>query len=97
METVHFPRVRVPSLLTVSEPGKAQPGAFAGVLAQAVERVGALQADADQELRRLLHGEPVELHRVLLAGERAGLASQLMMSVRNKLVEAYQEIMRIQV
>jgi flagellar hook-basal body complex protein FliE len=85
----------------IPQPGaggrREEVGGFAGLLAEAVGRVGELQGEADGELRRLLAGEPVELHRVLLAAEEAGLASQLLMSVRNKVVDAYQEVMRMQV
>jgi flagellar hook-basal body complex protein FliE len=44
-----------------------------------------------------MQGEPVELHRVVLAGEEAALAFEMMLGVRNKVVEAYQEVMRMQV
>lgn len=77
-------------------PEKAQ-SSFGDLLSDAMGRVNQLQGEADGELRKLLAGEPVELHRVLLAGEKAGLASQLMMSIRNKAVDAYQEVMRMQV
>jgi flagellar hook-basal body complex protein FliE len=96
-----IPPVPVPA---VSQPGPAlagspgvEAGSFQTLLKEAFERVRVTQAEADQELRNLLAGEPVDLHRVVLAGESAALASQLMMAVRNKVVEAYQEIMRIQV
>jgi flagellar hook-basal body complex protein FliE len=77
--------------------GAAQAGSFAALLGDAISRVQQVQGDAEQELRKLLAGEPVELHRVMLASEQAGLASELLMAVRNKVVDAYQEVMRIQV
>ena len=79
-----------------ASPEKEQ-GSFGDLLSDAMGRVNQLQSEADGELRKLLAGEPVELHRVLLASEKAGLASQLMMSIRNKAVDAYQEVMRMQV
>ncbi len=72
-------------------------GSFAGMLQEAFEQMREIQIDADQQVRKLLAGERVDLHRVMLAGEKAGLASNLMMSVRNKVVDAYQEVMRMQV
>jgi flagellar hook-basal body complex protein FliE len=45
--------------------------------------------------RRLLVGEPVELHELLLAAEKANLSFQLLLSVRNRLLEAYQELTRM--
>ncbi len=85
----------------ISQPGgagtKAESGSFAKMLSEAIDEVGDLQRESDVQLRQLLNGDAIDLHRVLLAGEKAGLASQLMMSVRNKVVDAYQEIMRMQV
>ena len=46
---------------------------------------------------KVASGEPVELHDVMLAQERASLGFELAVQVRNKLVEAYQDIMRMQV
>ena len=58
------------------------------------------EVEANDELltelkRRLLVGEPVELHEILLAAEKANLSFQLLLSVRNRLLEAYQEITRM--
>ena len=98
MDPVAFSRIIPPSLLALPEtPSVAKKESFADLLSDASQRLTEVQNDADHELRRLLAGEPVDLHRVLLAGEKAGLASQLMMSVRNKVVDAYREIMRMQV
>ena len=99
MDAVSFSRIAAPALIEApnsSRPGDA-PATFAGLLDEAVGRLRELQKDSDQELLKLLSGEPVELHRVMLAGEKAALASQLMMSIRNKVVDAYQEVMRMQV
>jgi len=98
MDAIQFGRISAPPLLP--QPGKTeQPreGAFAEMLADATKRVGELQKEADAELRAFLAGEPVELHEVILAGEEGALAFQFMMAVRNKVVDAYQEIMRMQV
>ncbi len=80
-----------------AESGAAQPGSFAALLGEAVARVQQVESAADGEMQKLLRGEPVELHRVMLASEQAGLASELLMATRNKLVDAYQEVMRMQV
>ena len=70
---------------------------FAGALREAVEKVSQLQQDSGQEIQRLLTGESEDLHKTMLAVQRSELAFELMMEVRNKVVQAYQEIMRIQV
>ena len=72
-------------------------GSFAGMLEDAFEQLREIEGEADHQVRQLLAGEPVDLHRVILAGEKAGLAMNLMMSIRNKVVDAYQEVMRMQV
>ncbi len=67
------------------------------MLEDAFEQLREIEGEADHQVRQLLAGEPVDLHRVILAGEKAGLAMNLMMSVRNKVVDAYHEVMRMQV
>ncbi|HHV08120.1 MAG TPA: flagellar hook-basal body complex protein FliE [Firmicutes bacterium] len=74
-----------------------RPGSFRSVLAKALEEVNGLQLDAQDKTRLLLAGEDVELHQVMLAAQKAELALELTQTVRNKVVEAYQEIMRMQV
>lgn len=99
MDLIAFSRIAPPSLVPLPKTPAAikEEGSFADLLTDASARLEQVQGEADTELRRLLAGEEVDLHRVLLASEKAGLASQLMMSVRNKVVDAYQEIMRMQV
>jgi len=97
MQITGISPIAKPELISLPGAPAEKSGSFADLLTEATERLSDVQKHADDELRRLLAGEPVDLHRVLLAGEKAGLASQLMMSVRNKVVDAYQEIMRMQV
>lgn len=56
-----------------------------------------MQAAADQAVWRLAAGQADNLHEVMIAVERASIALELTIAIRNKLVEAYQEIMRMQV
>jgi flagellar hook-basal body complex protein FliE len=70
---------------------------FADALRQAVAEVNSLQQEAGAEIRQLVTGESEDLHKTLLAVQRSDIAFQLMLEVRNKVVQAYQEIMRIQV
>ncbi len=79
----------------VPAPGEG-PG-FAGALREAVEKVSQLQQNSGQEIQRLITGESEDLHKTLLAVQRSELSFELLMEVRNKVVQAYQEIMRIQV
>lgn len=98
MDAVQFSRIIAPAQLGPQKGpvGEAQ-GSFADLLREGVDRLDKLEAEAKDLSRRLLAGEPVELHRVVIAGEEAGLAFELLTAVRNKAVDAYQEIMRTQV
>ena len=69
-------------------------GKFLGAL---VNKVNDLQLQADSEIQKLSTGESKGLHEVMLAVEKSGVAFQFLTQVRNKAMEAYQEIMRMQV
>ncbi|MBI1356851.1 MAG: flagellar hook-basal body complex protein FliE [Acidobacteria bacterium] len=102
MDAIAFTRLVAPELgaSSASKSGPASDageGEFADLLRQGMDRLNELEKNADAQVNKLLSGEPVELHRVVLAGEQASLAFDLMMSVRNKVVDAYQEVMRMQV
>jgi flagellar hook-basal body complex protein FliE len=70
---------------------------FGQMLADAIGGLGQTEARANQAMASLAAGEDVELHQVMLAVQEADIALQLGMQVRNKIVEAYQEVMRMQV
>ncbi|MBM3846453.1 MAG: flagellar hook-basal body complex protein FliE [Verrucomicrobia bacterium] len=72
-------------------------GDFSNLLGQIVREVQAKQANAGAATAGLLSGQGVPLHQAVLASEEASVAFQLMVEVRNKLLEAYQELMRMQV
>ncbi len=69
---------------------------FTSTLQSAMDQVDELQASADQKVAALLHGESEDVHSAMIAVEHADLSFQLMMQVRNKVVNAYQEIARMQ-
>lgn len=96
MDAVQFARIAAPPLIE-TRPEPKSGGGFADLVKEGFEKLDHLQNEADDQVRKLISGEPVELHRVVLAGEEAGLAFELLTSVRNKLVDAYQEVMRMQV
>lgn len=70
---------------------------FAEILKNQFEQVNQLQKEADELTQSLLVGNVEHLHQVTVAAEQAGLALQLTVQIRNKLVEAYQEISRMQI
>lgn len=65
-------------------------------LKTALNEVDTLQKEATLSASQLILGEEENLHNTVLAYEKANLALQLTIEVRNKIVEAFQEIMRIQ-
>lgn len=79
-----------------SQEAPASPG-FGELLARALGEVNALQAHAGQTVQRFAAGDRMDVHQVMIALEQASTAMQLTLQVRNKLVEAYQEVIRMQV
>ncbi len=82
--------------------GAAAPAASDGVsfkslLTDALAQVNNIQQSADAGAVKLAAGEPVAIDEVMLAVQKADLALQLTMQIRNKLVEAYQEVARMQI
>lgn len=77
-------------------PAEAQKN-FAEVLKETIGQVNHTQAVSDNLTARLAAGENVELHEVMIASQKAGITLQATMEVRNKAVEAYQEIMRMNI
>jgi flagellar hook-basal body complex protein FliE len=69
---------------------------FGSRLRELVNGVDALQDQAGELQTAAIRGEDVQVHDVMIATEQAGLAFALMLEVRNKLVDAYQELMRMQ-
>jgi len=70
---------------------------FDSVLERAVSAVNGKMQAADAEKTKLFTGETDNLHQAMIAMQEASVAFSLMVEVRNKLVEGYQEIMRMQV
>src|SRR4051794_7117984 len=70
---------------------------FGSVLKQAVGALGQLCAEADASSLALAKGDPVDIHEVMLNTEQASLGFSMALQVRNKLIDAYQEVMRTSV
>ncbi len=80
----------------VGETEKSTGEAFQSVLTDAIQRVEQFRLGSEQSTDRFLRGEEEELHQVVLAGQRSEVAFEMFLGVRNKVVSAYQEIMRMQ-
>jgi flagellar hook-basal body complex protein FliE len=72
-------------------------GDFKSLLANAIGGVERLRSDAGKTVERFLAGDGEEVHTVALATQRAELAFETLLQVRNKVVSAYQAVMQIQV
>ena len=70
---------------------------FGEMLKGAIGDVAKLQSEADEAIQELAAGENKDIHRTMIALEKADVSFQLMMQVRNKIIAAYEEIMRMQV
>ena len=71
-------------------------GKFSDILDQAVFHVDQLQQDANQKIGAMLSGDASDVHNAMIAVQKADLSFQLMMQVRNKVIQAYQEVERMQ-
>jgi flagellar hook-basal body complex protein FliE len=72
------------------------PGSFQSVLSDAVTRVQQAQDTSQTSIDKFLSGEDEEIHKVALATQQAELSFDLFLQVRNKVISAYQEVMRMQ-
>lgn len=70
---------------------------FADTLSESLDKVNDLQKEADKAIEDFATGKTRNIHETMIAVNKADLAFRLTMQVRNKIVEAYQEVMRTQV
>jgi flagellar hook-basal body complex protein FliE len=84
-----------PNLSPIS--GTAPGASFSGFLGNMVNEVSAKQAEASEAMKGVIAGNGVPLHQAMIASEEASVSFQLMVEVRNRLLESYQELMRMQV
>ena len=83
-----------PSLGSITE---SAGGSFSAWLEQQVRTTNTDVVAADNAVRSLAVGEPVNLHQVMVQLERAKLQLELVVQVRNKLVDAYQDLLKMQI
>ena len=82
---------------TIRPAGQSQGGgAFQDVFTSALQSVEGVGQEASASAQRFLSGEGEELHTTIMAAQKAELAFDMFLQVRNKVVSAYQEIMRMQ-
>jgi len=81
--------------ISITETGNAG-SAFSQMVGKLVSDVSVKQAEAGQAWQGVLSGQGVPLHQAVIASEEAAVSFQLMVEVRNKLMESFQELMRMQ-
>ncbi|KPU44686.1 flagellar hook-basal body complex protein FliE [Oxobacter pfennigii] len=88
--------------INFDEPVKAEKksgntGVFGEYLKEAINSANEAQIKSDEETTKVMTGEAEDIHNALIAAEEARIQIELVMQVRNKLLEAYQEINRMQI
>jgi flagellar hook-basal body complex protein FliE len=90
-----------PSCPRVEKPASKAEGAargerpFGEILQSSIEEVNRLQQAADNAIEELTVGKTKNIHETMIALEKAEVSFKLMLQVRNKILEAYQEVMRM--
>jgi len=69
---------------------------FGEVLKDSINKVNSLQLEADEAIKSFAKGESKDIHETMIAVQKADISFRMMMQIRNKIVEAYQEVMRMQ-
>jgi len=90
------PAIEAPRLDSAAS-AQGNGGEFRSLLSSAIQQVSATQNSADAAVQAFLNGDNDELHSTILATQRADLQFDMFLQVRNKVVSAYQEIMRMQI
>jgi len=67
---------------------------FNETLKQYINEANDLQLKADRDIQRMIAGEEIDAHEVMVAVEKANMSFEMVMEIRNKMLEAYREIMR---
>ncbi|KGR73889.1 flagellar hook-basal body protein FliE [Ureibacillus sinduriensis BLB-1 = JCM 15800] len=83
-------------LKVAATPFEAQQS-FASTLKDAIASVNNQQIQSDAMTQKLINGEDVDLHEVMITAQKAGVTLNATLEVRNKAIEAYQEIMRMSI
>ncbi len=81
----------------IQKPQSTGEVSFADSLKEAINTVDKLQKSADMQMQNLATGKSQNIHETMIAAEKAELALKLMVQVRNKVIDAYQDIMKMQV
>jgi flagellar hook-basal body complex protein FliE len=87
--------IPIPDSLTPGG-GASSSNAFSSILKDTISSLQSTQNEADSAVQKFLTGENDDIHTTVLATQRAEMAFELGLQVRNKVVSAYQEVMKMQ-
>ena len=76
---------------------KNEEPSFNDIMKESIQKVDQSQKEADQMLQDFIAQKNKDLHQVIIAWEKADISLQLLMKFRSKILEAYQDVMRMQV
>lgn len=92
-----LPNIGTENKQNINKTLKESTESFGDSLSQAIKDVNGLQKEAGAAIEKMVSGEAVDLHEVMIAAEKAKTSFDLLMEIRNKTIDAYRELMRIQV
>jgi len=71
------------------------PATFGETLKKYIDDANDLQITADRDIQRIIAGEEIDAHEVMTAVEKANISFEMVMEIRNKMLEAYREVVKI--
>ena len=76
---------------------KSLSASFGNILQQSLDQVNRLQLEANSRINDLATGRQTDIHQTMIAVEKANVSFELLMQIRNKVISAYDKLMRTQV
>lgn len=89
-------QLAIPSIKDSLKSEKVSGPSFGDFLKSAIKGVNEMQLKSTEMTKKFVTGEIGDIHQVMIASEKAGIALQFTIQIRNRLLESYQEIMRMQ-
>ena len=87
----------LPSIIAKQEVNKTAASGFSNLLTDFIGDVNKSQMDATKSTQSFINGEAIEIHDVMIAGEKAKTSLELLMEIRNKTVDMYRELTRMSI
>ncbi|GIK22533.1 MAG: flagellar hook-basal body complex protein FliE [Ignavibacterium sp.] len=89
--------VNLPSLILKQEAKKTPAAEFGNLLTDFIGDVNKAQLDSSKATQSFIKGDEIEIHEVMIAGEKAKTSLELLMEIRNKTIDMYRELTRMSV